>query len=215
MARSDVQDIVDGDRTEKYGHPFDSFTKIAAHWSTILGVEVTPEDVGHCMIAFKLVRDSYYPSQENRDDIEGYSYCLQKIAERRQIAKAATELNAWLDNPPEHVTLVGLDDQAEKAGPEAAAPTQPEESTPEEFIEGLLSFLMYAASVVNPLESSDMIQSTRVESPILGVWLDFEPEDDDSTFDDHYSISYEFEEDEPELEVDGFVVIYDFDREVM
>ncbi|MHB8511466.1 MAG: DUF6378 domain-containing protein [Actinomycetota bacterium] len=44
--------IVGGDRRQDYGGVRGSFDRIAKGWSSILGIDVTGEQVGLCMIAF-------------------------------------------------------------------------------------------------------------------------------------------------------------------
>lgn len=142
-----AQEIVDGDRTEKYGHPFDSFSRIAQMWSAILGVPVTPEDVGHCMIAFKVIRDSYNPSQENRDDIEGYSYCLEKIEGRREEMR---QYQKWINGLPP-IPAEPATTTYDSAEPELAESTQPKL---EQAAEGLIDLALGIYRAVITAESA-------------------------------------------------------------
>lgn len=76
--------LVYGDRNEDYGHPFDDFSKTATMWSMILGTEVTPEQVGLCMIAVKLSRQINKPKRDNLVDLAGYAATIEMIEEYRR-----------------------------------------------------------------------------------------------------------------------------------
>ncbi len=81
--------IVCGDRDQQYGSPEDSFSAIAAYWTTYLrqtgtlpeGMEVSPHQVGMMMALLKVARigggqikaDSYI-------DLAGYAACAGEIA---------------------------------------------------------------------------------------------------------------------------------------
>ncbi len=71
--------IVDGKRQQDYGSPAESFLKVAAAWSVILGKSVTPRAVCQCMIALKLVRDAHSPKEDNLIDIAGYARVMEMI----------------------------------------------------------------------------------------------------------------------------------------
>ncbi len=76
--------ITNKDRRDVYGHPFDDFTRIGDMWAAILGVPVTPEQVGACMIALKLGRLCHSPGhRDSLVDIAGYANCLDYIRQRR------------------------------------------------------------------------------------------------------------------------------------
>ena len=76
--------VVNGPRGNNYGPPFENFERTGKMWAAILRIpEVTPEQVGLCMIALKLDREATKPSRDNRVDIAGYAETLQKVAESR------------------------------------------------------------------------------------------------------------------------------------
>jgi translation initiation factor 2 alpha subunit (eIF-2alpha) len=65
------------DREKDYGHPRDSFNRIATMWSVILDAEVTPQDVALCMMALKISRLTHEPDHlDSAVDVVGYARCL-------------------------------------------------------------------------------------------------------------------------------------------
>jgi hypothetical protein len=77
--------IVNGARQGDYGHPADDFARTGRIWAAILGVpEVTPEQVGLCMVGVKLSREVNKPKRDNRVDIAGYAETLDLVAEWRE-----------------------------------------------------------------------------------------------------------------------------------
>lgn len=64
--------LVSGDRQKAYGHPSKNFEDIARLWSVILGIEVTPAQVGLCMVQVKLAREVFVPKRDNLVDAIGY-----------------------------------------------------------------------------------------------------------------------------------------------
>ena len=70
-------------RGERYGHPGTNFARIASLWEPILGVEVTPQQVGLAMIAVKLARLIETPDDEDSiRDLAGYAATLDMLAGR-------------------------------------------------------------------------------------------------------------------------------------
>lgn len=70
--------ITHGERNQDYGHPLDDWSRAAAIWSAILGVQVTPDQVGLCMIGVKLARQVHKPKRDNLVDIAGYADGVQR-----------------------------------------------------------------------------------------------------------------------------------------
>lgn len=88
----EADEIVSGDRQKDYGHPLDNFERIAALWEPILGIDITPEEVGACMIALKLSRLVATP--DHRDsivDIAGYARGYELVLEERARRKVQEE----------------------------------------------------------------------------------------------------------------------------
>jgi hypothetical protein len=83
---------VRGPRQDNYDHPLDNFTRIAKLWSVILEKEVTPEQVGLCMVAVKISREIHRPHVDNLVDGAGYFetiHLLKKERLRRTVSKTS------------------------------------------------------------------------------------------------------------------------------
>jgi hypothetical protein len=71
--------IVSGDRGNDYGHPIHDFSRTALIWSAILGIHVTPEQVGLCMVGVKISRECNKHKRDNLVDGPGYFKCVDMI----------------------------------------------------------------------------------------------------------------------------------------
>ena len=76
--------LIHGDRNLTYDHPLDNFERIGAIWSVVLGIEVTPEQVGLCMVGVKLAREAYLPKRDNLVDGAGYFGTVQMVKDERE-----------------------------------------------------------------------------------------------------------------------------------
>jgi len=64
------------EREKDYGPPLQSFTRIAALWSALLGIEITAQQVAHMMILLKVSRLQNTPHDLNTlIDVVGYARC--------------------------------------------------------------------------------------------------------------------------------------------
>jgi hypothetical protein len=80
---AEANDLIYGDRAAAYGPVSVSFERIARFWEIILGVPVTAEQVGHCMIALKMSRQISKSGRDNLVDIAGYAGCIAKMEEEK------------------------------------------------------------------------------------------------------------------------------------
>lgn len=96
-ALQEAQRLVHGSRRASYGHPLDDYTRTAALWSAILGIDITPEHAILCMIGVKLSRECHKPHRDNRVDAAGYAECLDMAhAERVRRAVVHQQIDANL-----------------------------------------------------------------------------------------------------------------------
>jgi len=79
----EAERVVNGPRRVEYGGVLESFEKIAAKWSVTLGVEVTAEQVGLCMIDLKTVRALQGWHRDSYVDIAGYARCVELMQDER------------------------------------------------------------------------------------------------------------------------------------
>jgi hypothetical protein len=79
----EAQRLITGERNQTYDHPLDNFERIAAIWSVVLGIKVTPEQVGLCMVGVKLAREAYLPKRDNLVDGAGYFGTVQMVRDER------------------------------------------------------------------------------------------------------------------------------------
>lgn len=77
----EAQELVNGHRGKAYGHPRFDFSRSAKIWSAILDTEVSPQQVGLCMIAIKLSRECNAHNRDNLVDCAGYALTVQMIEE--------------------------------------------------------------------------------------------------------------------------------------
>lgn len=75
--------LISGDRAKDYGDAAESFTRLAALWSPILGVDVTPEQVALCLTQLKVSRLIVTPAHtDSWVDAAGYIALGSEIAAR-------------------------------------------------------------------------------------------------------------------------------------
>jgi len=73
-------DALVAERGRAYGHPRPNHERIAALWSVILGVPVTPEQAALCMIQVKVSRLMQTPDHaDSIDDVAGYAEVYRQI----------------------------------------------------------------------------------------------------------------------------------------
>lgn len=79
----EAERITNGPRRSTYGHPLDNFGRTAKIWSAVLDKEVTPEQVGLCMIGVKLAREVHSHTRDNLVDLAGYANANDMIHRKR------------------------------------------------------------------------------------------------------------------------------------
>lgn len=79
-----AKQIVAGDRQQDYGSCVESFERIAAFWSTYLGVAVTAKDVSAMLILMKVSRSKTSDKLDTPVDIAGYAECMGQIISHRE-----------------------------------------------------------------------------------------------------------------------------------
>lgn len=73
--------MISTDRDKNYGEASANFARIAGLWSTILGIEVTSEQVALCMVGLKIARLMETPDHHDSwVDICGYAALGGEIA---------------------------------------------------------------------------------------------------------------------------------------
>lgn len=73
--------LVYGSRGQRYGSPYDDFSRTARMWSALFGIEITPHQVAMAMICVKLSRLTESPGhRDSIVDIAGYAETLASVA---------------------------------------------------------------------------------------------------------------------------------------
>jgi len=75
----EAQNIVYGQREDDYGSVTENFNNIAKLWSATLKHEITPQQVGLCLIQLKIAREMNKHKHDNLVDIAGYAATLEKL----------------------------------------------------------------------------------------------------------------------------------------
>ena len=79
MLLQHAQGVIEN-RERSYGPAAESFEAIAARWSLVLGITVTPAQVALCLIDLKLARLSHDPKHlDSIVDVAGYAACLREV----------------------------------------------------------------------------------------------------------------------------------------
>lgn len=78
----DAMDVIGGERKDQYGNAEDSFATIAKYWSHLLGMEITPEQVGLMMILLKVARQQHAPKRDNLIDLAGYAALIERTLKK-------------------------------------------------------------------------------------------------------------------------------------
>lgn len=85
----EANDIINGDRAEKYGHPYEGYKRcidmINALFSHKIQVPFEPQDWPLMMICFKLTREVYQQERDNMRDVAGYTGCHEKVIDAKML----------------------------------------------------------------------------------------------------------------------------------
>jgi hypothetical protein len=71
--------IVTSDRNKSYGEPEANQGRIAALWSTFLGIEITPRQACLMMALTKIAREAHGPKRDNLIDLAGYAAIADEL----------------------------------------------------------------------------------------------------------------------------------------
>lgn len=80
--------LIHGPRRASYGPVEESFKRHALVWNGVLlpklkeGMEITPQDVALMMVGLKVTREANAHSQDNLDDICGYTALLEELYDK-------------------------------------------------------------------------------------------------------------------------------------
>jgi len=77
----EAKELIYGARQKSYGHPAQDFGRTALIWKAILGIHVTPEQVGLCLIGVKISREVNGHKRDSLVDIAGYAGTIEMIHE--------------------------------------------------------------------------------------------------------------------------------------
>lgn len=85
-----AKDIVAGPRRESYGHPRDSFQKIANLWTAYLNIDISKQDVAMMMVLLKVMRQKNKHNMDNLIDICGYAALANVLYGERNAQNSRT-----------------------------------------------------------------------------------------------------------------------------
>lgn len=81
-----ADNAVHGDRQRDYGHPFDDYTRVAGMVNALLrhklAADLTPSDIAQIMICVKQSREVNHPKKDNRIDLAGFAWVLDRCQEQ-------------------------------------------------------------------------------------------------------------------------------------
>lgn len=77
----EADDITTNRGPAEHGHPKQQLPLVAALWSAVLGVEVTPEQVAICMVQLKVSRYLVNPQRDDLVDMCGWTRTIERLSE--------------------------------------------------------------------------------------------------------------------------------------
>lgn len=78
---TEARQIIDGARQDTYGDPREMWRRIAAAWSIVFGVEVTPEQAVLAMVMLKAARETVNHNRDNLVDLAAYAEILSRMTD--------------------------------------------------------------------------------------------------------------------------------------
>lgn len=97
---TEAASLINGERAQQYGDATECFGRIAALWSALLDIVITPNDVANMMILLKVARtrDTYH--RDSYVDIAGYAALVEQINNLGPFTKVVPrEWDSLLDVP--------------------------------------------------------------------------------------------------------------------
>lgn len=79
----EAQRVTHGDRQQAYGNPFDTYDRAAAIANILLRTQLSAADLALIMLAVKLSRESFGPKRDNRVDIAGFAWVMDRCKEQQ------------------------------------------------------------------------------------------------------------------------------------
>lgn len=105
--------LISGDRDETYGSPAESFDRIAAIWSALLGVVVAPAQVAMMLAGMKLARLAKTPAHaDSWVDLAGYAALGGEVV---QLVAVPQAIAAATPSPAEAHPVTRLSEDAAEA----------------------------------------------------------------------------------------------------
>ncbi len=89
----EAEKLINGDRQQSYGHPYDDYQVTAAMWRAMMirryGIDVplTPDFACLMMAAMKISREAGQHKRDNLVDMAGYAGCVEKCLVRASTPK--------------------------------------------------------------------------------------------------------------------------------
>lgn len=123
----EAQRITHGDRQQAYGHPSDDYERVSGMLEALKGWYLTASDIALIMLCVKISREVHNPKRDNRVDIAGFAWVLDRcrVQEEHDYAQVMNEataagvpvgtddIPAFLRSPPP-VAMTGIEPRSVK-----------------------------------------------------------------------------------------------------
>lgn len=100
-----ADNAVHGERQTDYGHPFDDYTRVAGMVNALLrhklAGDLAPSDIALIMCCVKMSREVNHPKKDNRIDLAGFAWVLDRCQEQQaqEYAEHMAEINTRVSVP--------------------------------------------------------------------------------------------------------------------